>query len=367
MRLIEHSVVVMVVVVHVDDIFSIGLISRCDKFGVDLNRYVPITDLGELRWFAGCRFPRDAVLDTVTMSKQAVAEKIVAKFGVTQFKETPMVVGLKLEQFDADGPDVEEPFRSLVGLLMWLANQTHPNILNAVRAVARYSHEPKRLHWQAAMHVLMHVRFTSSFGITFQRGMVRRGRMEFFVDSNFASKATGPRSVSGAVMVFADACVVYLCRTQKSVALSSMEAEYVAIAGGMKEAIFLRYLWSFIFPDRDVGCTLIHEDNVSAIHLACNPATMPNSKHIDIRHHSIREGVERGEFKVVHVRSDLQRADFLTKPLPEETFCAHRDFVMNIRRFLFLCRNSCLGFYCSCFSVLRDTCWFNGEAAFSLS
>ena len=61
MRLIEHSVVVMVVVVHVDDIFSIGLKSRCDKFGIDLNRYVPITNLGELRWYAGCRFPGDYV------------------------------------------------------------------------------------------------------------------------------------------------------------------------------------------------------------------------------------------------------------------------------------------------------------------
>ena len=140
MRLIEHSVVVMVVVVHVDDIFSIGLKSRCDKFGVDLNRYVPITNLGELRWYAGCPFSRDAVLGTVTMSQQVVAETIVAKFGVTQNKETPMVVGLKLEQFNADEPDVEEPFRSLVGHLMWLANQTRPDILNAVRAVARYSH-----------------------------------------------------------------------------------------------------------------------------------------------------------------------------------------------------------------------------------
>ena len=56
MRMVEHSMVVMVVVVHVYDIFSIGLKSRCDKFGVDLNRYVPITNLGELRWYAGCRF-----------------------------------------------------------------------------------------------------------------------------------------------------------------------------------------------------------------------------------------------------------------------------------------------------------------------
>lgn len=167
MRLIEHGEVAMVVVVHVDDIFSIGRKNRCDQFGADLHRYVPISNLGELRWYAGCRFSRDSVMGTVTISQQAVAEKMVAKFGVTENKETPMVVGLKLEQFDADEPDVNEPFRSLVGHLMWLANQTRPDILNAVRSVARYSHSPKQLHWHAALHVLMYIRFTSDFGITF--------------------------------------------------------------------------------------------------------------------------------------------------------------------------------------------------------
>ena len=245
-----------------------------------------------------------------------------------------MVVGLKLGQFDADEPDVGESFRSLLGHLMWLANQTRPDILNVVRAAARYLHAPKRLHWQAAMHVLMYVRLT--IGITFQRGMVGGDRMKLFVDSDFASKATDRRSVSGAVIMFPGVCVMYLCSTQKSVALFSMEVEYVAMADGMKEAIFLRYLWNFMFPYRDVGCILIHEDNVSAIHLARNPTTTPNSKHIDIRHHFIRERVKRGEFKVVRVRSDMQRADFLTRPLPKKTFCAYRDFVMNIRRSLFL-------------------------------
>ena len=79
------------------------------------------------------------------------------------------------------------------------------------------------------------------------------------------------------------------------------------MAEGFKEAIFLRYIWSFIFPDRDVGCTTIFEDNVGALHLANNPATTPNSKHIiDIRHHFLRERTANGEFQVVHVRSDLQ-------------------------------------------------------------
>ena len=67
----------------------------------------------------------------------------MAKFGVTRGKSTPMVVVLKLHKFDKDEPDVDEPFRSLVGHLTWLANQTRPYIRNAVSAVARYSVAPK--------------------------------------------------------------------------------------------------------------------------------------------------------------------------------------------------------------------------------
>ena len=241
-----------------------------------------------------------------------------------------LVVGLWLEDFDPTEPDVDEPFRSLVGHLIRLPNQTHPDILNAVRAVARYSHAPKLVHWKAALHVLMYVRFTSSYGITFQWGTASGVGLEVFVDSDFASRATDRTSISGGVVMCAGACVSFFSRTQKRVTLSSTGAEYVAMAEGFKEAIFLRYIWSFIFPDRDVGCTTIVEDNVGALHLANNPATTPNSKHIDIRHHFLRKRVANGEFRVVHVRSDLQHADFLTKLLHSEAFCVHRNFVMNI-------------------------------------
>ena len=254
-----------------------------------------------------------------------------------------MVVGLRLDDFDPTEPDVDQPFRSLVGHLIWLANQTRPDILSAVRAVARYFHAPKLLHWKAALRILMYIRFTSSYGITFQRGTARGVGLEVFVDSDFVSRATDRRSVSGGIVMCAGACVSFFSRTQKSVTLSSTDAEYVAMAEGFKKAIFLQYIWGFIFPDRDVGCTSIFEDNVGALHLTNNPATTPNSKHIDIRHHFLRERVHRHlpnskhidirqhskhiEFRVVHARSDLQHADFLTKPLHREAFCVHRNFV----------------------------------------
>ena len=125
-------------------------------------------------------------------------------------------------------------------------------------------------------------------------------------------------------------CVIVFSRTQKSITLSSTKAEYVALAAGIKRRFFLRYFWSFIFPDRDVGCTLVKKDDVGAIHLAKNPVTTPNLKHIDIRHHFIRERVANGEFKVVCVLSEEQHADFLTKSLHQGAFEVHRNFVMNI-------------------------------------
>ena len=91
----------------------------------------------------------------MTISQQVFVEDLVAKFGVTRGKSTPMVVDLKLHEFDKDEPDADETFRSLIGHSIWLANQTRPDILNAVRAVARYSAAPKLFHWQAALRIVM--------------------------------------------------------------------------------------------------------------------------------------------------------------------------------------------------------------------
>ena len=212
MRLMEKGTITMVVVV--DYTVSIGLKSRCGKFGRGLNEYVPISNLGEHRLYAGIRFCRDFAFGTVTLSQQAFAENLVAKFGVTRNRETPVTVGVKLEDFDACEPDVHESFRILVEHLMCLANQTLPHTLNAVQAVARYSHAPTFVHWNTVLHVLMFTRFTTSYGITFQRGTEVGVNLEVYVDSDYASTATDSRSVSGTVVMCPGACVSFSSRTQ---------------------------------------------------------------------------------------------------------------------------------------------------------
>lgn len=80
----------------------------------------------------------------------------MTKLGVSPKKEVSMVAGLKLEVFYEDEPNVEESFRLLVGHLMWLANQSRQDILHTVRAVTRYSHAPKGVHWKAMFDMAMY-------------------------------------------------------------------------------------------------------------------------------------------------------------------------------------------------------------------
>ena len=82
LRLVESGSVSIVTVVHVDDIFAVGLNARCDQFCEDLNRLVPINNLGELRWYAGSRFSRDWDTGTLTISQQAFAENTAARLDV---------------------------------------------------------------------------------------------------------------------------------------------------------------------------------------------------------------------------------------------------------------------------------------------
>ena len=213
---------------------------------------------------------------------------------------------------------------------MRVATQTRPDISNAVRAVARYYASPKLIHWRTALGILGYVRRTSSLGITFYRGSVAGLSLQVFSDADYASKATDRRSVSGGLIMCGGGCVSWFSRTQKCVTLSTAEAEYVAITDVLKEVLFLRQVWRFMLPELVMPCIPVFEDNQGAIQIAKNPVTNSNSKHIDVRHHFIRELVARKEISLIHVASEFQHADFMTKVLPTRHFTFHRNFAMGI-------------------------------------
>ena len=124
------------------------------------------------------------------------------------------------------------------------------------------------------------------------------------------------------------ACVCWFSRTQECVTLSTSEAEYVALGDTVKELLFLRQVWRFMLPGKGMPCFPIFEHNQGAVQLSQNPVPNSNSKHIDVRHHFLRELVCQGDISVSHVPSEYQHADILTKALAFDVFVIHRRFLM---------------------------------------
>ena len=211
-----------------------------------------------------------------------------------------------------------------------VGDKKHTDISNAVRSVARYCSAPKAIHWKAALGILAYINDTSDFGITYQRGTSASISLEVFADADYASKATDRRSVSGGAIMCGGACVCWFSRTQKCVTLSTSEAEYVALGDAVKELLFLRQVWRFMLPGKGMPCFPIFEDNQGAVQLSQNPVSNSNSKHIDVRHHFLRELVRQGDISVSHVPSEDQHADILTKALAFDVFAIHRRFLMNL-------------------------------------
>ena len=121
------------------------------------------------------------------------------------------------------------------------------------------------------------------------------------------------------------ACVSWFSKTHKCKTLSTTEE----LADIVKEVLFLRQVWHFMLSDVGMPCIPVFEDNEGAVQLTQNPITNSNSKHIDVRHHFLRELVERKEISVIHVASPFQHADFLTKAISRKSFEFHRNIDMN--------------------------------------
>ena len=209
--------------------------------------------MGSYLGIRGDFYERDWEKGTLKVS-QHFAEQLADECGIEYGRSAPLSsISTNVAEFDKNEASGNWPFRELIGSLIWLSTQTRPDISNAVRAVARYCATPKYVHWKGALGILRYVRQTSPFGITFQRGTVGGLSMPVFADADYVSKATDRRSVSGGLVIYGCASVSWFSRIQKSVALSTTEAEYVALADVIKEVLFLRQVWRFM-PEVGMPC-----------------------------------------------------------------------------------------------------------------
>lgn len=201
---------------------------------------------------------------------------------------------------------------------MFRAVVTRPDIAYSVNSVSKFLSNHNESHWQAVKRIYRYLVGTTKVGVMYKSGG-SNSELQGFSDSDFASDVETRRSTTGYAFCLSNGIVTWSSQRQKLVTLSTTEAEYVAAAAAAKEAIWLRKLLN------DLGClpvtaTVLRVDNQSAIRLIKNPEFHKRTKHIDIKHHYVRETVESGEISVEYVPTDQQLADIFTKALPKRQF-----------------------------------------------
>ena len=317
---------IMYIGVYVDDIILAGgSVTQLEEIKRDLSQEFDIKDLGKLQYFLGMKVVQDEGSRSIWIGQPAYAENLLKKHGMQDSKPTgtPVDVNAKLQPATNQADPVKQTeYQSAVGSLMYLAVSTRPDIAFTVNILARFNSNPQKEHWTALKRVLRYLKGTLNHGILYKQD--GSDKCIGYSDADWAGDTSDRKSTSGYIFMLSGGAISWSSRKQKCVALSTAEAEYVALSGAVQECIWLRQLEAELGSTSE-GPTLILEDNQSAIAMAKNPQFHGRAKHIDIRHHFVREQVALGNIRLDYCSTTEMTADMLTKGLNCERYCKLRE------------------------------------------
>eukprot|EP00043_Microstomoeca_roanoka_P020364 m.246374 g.246374 ORF g.246374 m.246374 type:complete len:1365 (-) comp17152_c1_seq2:996-5090(-) len=325
---------VMWVVTYVDDlIVSSTDESSIAEFKSNVMQQFEAEDIGPLKWYLGMKIDYDRDAGRMHISQSQAIDDIVQQFKMDSSATvaTPMQVGFDPSN-TTDNPDATLPYRSLVGSLLYLSNRSRPDIAYAVGVLCRYMDRYTRDHWLAAKHVVRYLKGTRTSGIVYERraDVAQPLSIECFSDASFGTDALTGRSTTGFTCFIHGCLVSWNSRLQPTVALSTAEAEYMAISAAAQDVQFLVQLLEDVGEQLELP-VVINTDNQPAIRIGTDKATKPRSKHIRVRHHYIRELVDEGNLTLQHCPGTRMIADALTKPLARQLFCQHGQHLIVLR------------------------------------
>ena len=174
---------------------------------------------------------------------------------------------------------------------------------------------PTMAHLKMAKHVLRYLRGTLDYNLRFRRPMIPL-ELSGFSDADWGG-SEDRHSITGYGFQLSNngPLVSWKSRKQQSVALSTCESEYMALAAATQEARFLRQLFRDMRGPQDQEGVVIYVDNQSAMALAKTPVQHQRSKHIDIKYHFVRTEVQKGTVQLKYIQSENNVADVFTKPV----------------------------------------------------
>jgi hypothetical protein len=307
---------------YVDDILIVSKDMSCiDKVKSLLSSKFAVKDLGEARHFLGMQITmkRDAsgILESIKLSNEKLITDILDSFdmNVCSPKAVPLDLSWKLMKGVGDALPKENRYRELVGGILYLANTVRPDLSFAAGLLARFSNQPTTTHLGAGMNVLKYLAGTKTMGLVWENG--KRGLVGY-VDSDYAGDLDGRKSISGYNFLCWGTAVSWGSKLQPLVALSTVEAEFIAMCTGVQEALWLKKL---VKDTRgNLGAAVIFTDNTGALANVKGIPISARTKHIAVRYHRVRDEVENGAINPQYVQTAENAADLFTKAFSKSTF-----------------------------------------------
>ena len=330
----------------VDDIFIAGPKEAVDMVATDIQKHFEIDDQGELHEYVGCKIDWDKEQGRIKWTQPVLLQSFKDEFDLpTTGREpmTPATPGEVLQKTEEGSELDEQPhsiYRQGVGKLLHMGRWSRPEIGNAVRELTRMASKPAMAHLKAMYRLMQYCVNTENRGRVLKPTRSWDGQKEFKFrirgrsDSDYAKDPETRRSVTGYAVFLEDAQIAEASRMQKSVTLSVTEAEYVAGTDCAQEMLFgMRILES---TGLQVELPMLLEiDNKGAIDLTSNYTTAGGrTRHIDVRHHFLRELQEAGIIQVKWIDTNENSSDKYTKNLDRKTFEKHAQVPCGVDEYM---------------------------------
>ncbi|XP_055588868.1 uncharacterized protein LOC129741184 [Uranotaenia lowii] len=212
-----------------------------------------------------------------------------------------------------EGNPVWHPYRELLGSLMYTILCVRPDISFAVAYLGRFQNKPGEAHWQALKRVVQYIKGTKNLKFQFKRDEKAEALIGY-------ADTDDRKSVSGYVFKIFGKTVSWASREQQTVALSFCEAEYAALSVAASKVLWLQGILEDLQQVPSGKPFRIFADNHGCIAMATNTENK-RVKHIDVKHHFLREHVAHGRLQIVAIGTANQLADAFTKALEPGRFC----------------------------------------------
>ena len=339
---------IMLLALYVDDTAIVVHKDDVEEWNHDkelIKKQFKIKDIGELFWILNMKVIRDRIKKKITLSQEAYVLGMLEKFELNHEKgvnNPELTISLHKESPSLNDEE-HSLYRKMIGGLLYAAITTRVDIAHIVGQLSRFLENPTEVHMRATIHVFKYLKQTSNLGLVLgdlhqkEMGIMMQlkygsgtkegrktnkgpnvdqkpGALEAMSDANWGSDELDRRSVTGVIVTYYGSPVSWYSKRQATVALSTTEAEYMAMTSAAQEITWFQSWMKDVLNKDTKG--LIECDNQAAIALAKNENSTDRTKHIDIRHHFIKEKVMSGSIDIRWISTEDQLADLLTKRMP---------------------------------------------------